>query len=155
MQITLATDNQGNINNVLTVQEPRPISGAPAAELAQPRKTTETRIDLGDNNPVVGNLEQDPAAPEPEFSERAENGQDTSLSQMICAVATQAAPERSVSHDLPTPPISEKDDGLDSMDTWETAEGISDGSGSLIQTSERSHEEKSSTGLSSMWSRSG
>ena len=110
-----------------------------------------------DNFPRAGEPDFAPAAPISEISMRAEDGPPTSLSSLISAAAPQASPlMRGISHDLPTPPISEGGDDIESKEALpEEPADLSHKFKDSVQTLKATEEEKPPTVSSSGWSRTG
>lgn len=155
-----ATDEQGNINNVILVQEKQPISASPTMAPARGEKSLgndSADTDAPDNFSQAGKPEVAPAVPAAEISVQAEDEPPTSLSSTTSAAAPQASPlMRGVSHDLPTPPISERGDDVQSKDALlDDPPDYSRESKESAQKLEQSGEEKPSTGSPSGWSRTG
>jgi hypothetical protein len=153
------SDGQGNVNNVLLVKNPQQISTSPPTASAEGEEAAEIRpadTDSPDNLPQAGEPELSPAVPVSEISVQAEDGPATSLSSTLSAAAAKVAPPvKSVSYDLPTPPISEGGDDVGSKDVPpDHAENLFQNPEDSIETSKRS-EEKPSSGSVPGWSSTG
>ncbi len=155
--MTIVTDDQGNINNVLIVQESERISISAATPPAEPKQSAENPAkdtDSGNNLPRAGKPELRPAVPFSEISVQAEDGPANSSSQAISAAAAKVSPPRR--HDLPTPPLSEGGDEVESKEApAEVAEDDFPESDHLVQSSKRTREKKPSTVPAPKWSRNG
>jgi hypothetical protein len=151
----LAIDDQGNVNNVLVVEGSPQGSASQTMAPAEPEKSVDS--DLPDDFSKPGEPEPPLAIPVAEVSVQAEDGAASTLSQTISAAAAKVTPSvRSVSHDLPTPPLSEGGDDIDSKEA-STAK-VENDSGEQQhpdQAPKRSEEGKSSGVWSYGWSRTG
>jgi hypothetical protein len=153
----IVTDDQGNVNNVLIVQESQQLSASPDTSPAGAKTSTATDaegIDSSDMFPEAGKPELAPAIPVSEISVQAEDEPVPSLSQTISAGAAKVLPLTNISHDLPTPPISEGGDETESKETpVEASEDVSQEPVDADQECRTSQGEKSSGGPRSTWSR--
>jgi hypothetical protein len=151
----LATDDQGNVNNVLVVEGSQQVSASQTTASAEPEKSVDS--DLADDFPKPGEPEPPLAVPVSEVSVQAEDGPASTLSQTISSAAAKVTPSvRSVSHDLPTPPLSEGGDDIDSKEaSTEKVENASGEQQHPHQASKRSEEGKRSGVLPYGWSRTG
>lgn len=151
-----ATDSQGNINNVVTVQERQTISLSPAMEHSPGEKMTETQIDPGHTNNETRESDLHPAVADLEASVQTTNGSDDPLPLAIFAPDSKDNPAISLSHDLPTPPVSERGDELDGMALQaDAAEQSSAEPDAPVQAFNRSGDQNLSHELASSWTQTG
>lgn len=87
---------------------------------------------------------------------QSEDGPSSSLSQTISTVAAKDDPVRSVSHDLPTPPISEGGDDIEGKEGQAApAKFDSQESDNLTLELEESQEKQATSVQAPHWSRNG
>jgi hypothetical protein len=127
-----------------TLPGPPAVAGTPAQQekpLETAKGKTESDIDL----PRAGEPELPPAVPVSEISVQADDGPATSLTETIATTAAKVAPPpRGVSHDLPTPPLSEGGDDLESKEVSEPAKKVSESAKSFVPETTRSEGEPES-----------
>lgn len=148
------------MNNVLLVQEHQPVSTSADVSDAQRDNSVKSSTGhtlLGDMFPKAGELELPPSIPVAESSVQADDGPAISLPQTKSATAAATATVTSasnISHDLPTPPLSEGGDDVENKGPYaEPSADVSQASEDPPQTSKVLKEEKSSSGPSSKLSR--
>jgi hypothetical protein len=155
----IATDGEGNVNNFLLVQESQQLSASPDSSSAEAKTSTATDaedIDSSDMFPEAGKPELAPAIPVSEISVQAEDEPAPSLPQTISAAVAKVPSLTNISHDLPTPPISEGGDETESKETPVGAsDDVSQEAVDADQESRTSQGEKSSSGPRSTWSWNG
>jgi hypothetical protein len=156
----IATDDQGNVNNVLIVQESQQPSVSPDTLPAGAKTSAATDaedIDSSDMSPEAGKPELAPAISVSEISAQAEDEEPVpSLSQTISSAAAKVPSVTNISHDLPTPPISEGGDETESKETpVEASEDVSQEPVDADQESSTPQGEKSSSGPRPTWSWNG
>jgi hypothetical protein len=149
-------DGQGNVNNILIVQEDQTISTDEDQSDAQRDNPMETPIadtDSGDMCPQAGEPELPSAIPVSEISVQANDEPANSPPQTISA----AAPAKvTLSHELPTPPLSEQGEDIEHKEPGaEASLEASQGQVDSAEVSEALREAKSSSGPTTKWSRTG
>ena len=148
----IATDDQGNLNNVLVVQQPT------NAEVADDQQRISAKIhtvntDSDDTSPTAGELNPPAAAATSDPSVQSVDGPAMSLSPAISAAVAKVTPMENVSHDLPTPPISEGgDDNRYKEVPSQSSEDVSQESEDQSQMSKRSGGEEPSRVTAFKWS---
>lgn len=144
---------------MLVIQEDPQILETPGQSSAEQKGSAEDLLkdaDTCDNLPKPEEPELPPAVPVSEISVQAEDGPVGSLSSKTPATAARVTSATSVSHDLPTPPLSEGGDDVESKELRaETAQQASQEPVSLISSSKQLQEETLSSLPSSRWIRKG
>jgi hypothetical protein len=152
----VATDDQGNVNNILFIQENRSSLAHEDVSDAQrdnPVETPSGNTDSGNMVPEAAEDELPSVVPVSEISVQANDEPVDSLPQTISA----AAPARvTLSHELPTPPLSDQGEDMEHKEpSAEASLEASSGPADSTEVSEASKEVKSSSGSTSKWSRPG
>lgn len=116
----IAPDGQGNVNNVLTVEDIHQIPMSPSAATAEGEDVAERRptdTNSPDSFPRAGGSQLPLAATVPEIRVQNHDATIPSLASTISSGAAKVIPiDGSVSHDLPTPPLSEGGDEIEATD---------------------------------------
>jgi hypothetical protein len=152
----VATDDQGNINNIMSVQEQQP--GSPDEDISEaqpdnPAGTSGENTDSGDMLPQVpddGLLLEIPA------SESSVKANDNPVVSMLPTTSASGPGRVTLSHELPTPPLSERGEDTEHKETSAGASlEVSQEPMDSAEGSEAFKEVKSSSGPTSKWSRTG
>ncbi len=115
------TDGQGNVNNILLVQDTQgvsPHSGEFDNQQKMSLVSSEEDNDPGGMLLKTEEPESQAANPVSEISVQVDDGLTASLPQMTPAPATKVSSTSNVSHDLPTPPLSEGGDDVQSKEPF-------------------------------------
>ncbi|KAF7504068.1 hypothetical protein GJ744_002833 [Endocarpon pusillum] len=149
------TDDQGNVNNLLLVQDTQEVS--PHADVSGDQQKmsmedVEEAADPSNMLPKAGEPESPPAIPVSDFSVQAVDGPAASLPQTTSAPITKVSSTSNVSHDLPTPPLSEGGDDVENKEPLAaSSKVIALESEDQSQASRRSTDERASNMPSSTW----
>lgn len=149
----IVTDDQGNVNNLLVVQNSQEVVESPFMTPDQVQTSVESHIienDRGHDFPKAEEPGLPPAVPVSELSVQAADKPIRPLTQIMSSASGKVTPVQSVSHDLPTPPISEEGDGVESKEALtDSAKNVPRDTVHESQASQSPKEKMSSTAPSS------
>lgn len=156
-----ATDDQGNVNNVLVVKEHRhPLPSASFLASTRAEKSTESSLENGTPVDDFSRAEEAQLQLTDSISdintEQAADQSSLSFSELQTASTSDLNLAQVVSHDLPTPPLSE--DGVETESKQALSESVEDlipESKDPIQPSSRVDQEITSKASSYGWARIG
>lgn len=151
------TDNQGNINNVLLVQDTQEVSPHADGSSDQQKMSMEDVEEAADPSnipPKATESEVPPANTVSEINVQTDDGPTASPPQTTLAPITKVSSTSNVSHDLPTPPLSEGGDDVENKEPFAAfSKLIAPECEDQSQASRRSTEERASNKSSSTWNR--
>lgn len=117
-------------------------------------EAVEEAADPSNMLPKAGEPEVPPAIPVSEISVQADDGPTASIPQTTSAPITKVSSTSNVSHDLPTPPLSEGGDDVENKEPFAASSKlIALESKDQSQASRRSTEERASNMPSFIWNR--
>jgi hypothetical protein len=152
----VATDDQGNLNNIMSVQEQQ--LGSPDEDIseAQPDNPAGTSGKNTDSADMLPQVPDDGLLLEVPVSELSVQANDNPVVSVPPTTSASGPARVTLSHELPTPPLSEQ--GEDTEHKQTSAGASLEASQEPVDSAEVSEafkEVKSSSGPTSKWSRTG
>lgn len=151
-----ATDDQGNLNNILLVQEQQPGLTDDDVSDAHRDKPVETSGENTGSGDMFSQAPDDELPSEVPVSEISVQANDEPVVSLPPTISASAPARVTLSHELPTPPLSEQGEDIEHKEPSAGASlKASQGPVDSTEVSESFKEVMSSSGSTSKWSRTG